>query len=232
MKKAIKKALRTFGVDLVKADKTWETYSKLFQKYSEYTMIKPNHYVSNLTLASRFKDIEGCIVECGVWRGGMIAGLAEVFGKDRRYYLFNSFQGLPEPKVIDGDGALEWSRNKQGRTYYDNCKAEISYAKDAMKLTGAHDYQCVEGWFNETIPNFEFNDKIAFLRLDADWYESTMICFQNLYELVATGGCIVIDDYYAWDGCSRAVHDYLSVSKSTSRIYQTKTGVSYIIKKD
>jgi O-methyltransferase len=27
---------------------------------------------------------------------------------------------------------------------------------------------------------------------------------------VSEGRTVIIDDYYAWDGCTRAVHDYLS----------------------
>jgi hypothetical protein len=31
-------------------------------------------------------------------------------------------------------------------------------------------------------------------------------------------GIIVLDDYYTWDGCSRALHDFLSRRSSTERI--------------
>ena len=53
----------------------------------------------------------------------------------------------------------------------------------------------------------------------------------NLFPHVAEGGLIILDDYYFWDGCSKAVHDYLSSIKSTCRLYQSGRGVSYIVKK-
>ena len=56
------------------------------------------------------------------------------------------------------------------------------------------------------------------LRLDGDWYDSTMQCLEALVPLVAEGGTIIIDDYYAWDGCARAVHDYLSRNDLPYRI--------------
>jgi len=60
-----------------------------------------------------------------------------------------------------------------------------------------------------------------------------MICLKHFYPKVATGGVIIIDDYPTWDGCSRAVHDYLSEIKSQSRISRgVKYGVAYIIKND
>jgi O-methyltransferase len=56
------------------------------------------------------------------------------------------------------------------------------------------------------------------LHLDADWFESTIICLNTLFEKVASGGVVIIDDYYTWDGCSRAVHEYLAKTQATERI--------------
>jgi O-methyltransferase len=61
---------------------------------------------------------------------------------------------------------------------------------------------------------------IAILRLDGDWYESTTVALENLFKYVADDGIVVIDDYYAWDGCSRAVHDFLSRHHSSARLSQ------------
>lgn len=44
-------------------------------------------------------------MECGVWRGGMIASISEILGNNREYYLFDSFEGLPQAKEIDGIAA-------------------------------------------------------------------------------------------------------------------------------
>ena len=67
-----------------------------------------------------------------------------------------------------------------------------------------------KGWFQNTLP--EIKDKIgpiAILRLDSDWYESTKCCLDNLYDNVIQGGYIVIDDYGCWEGCKRAVDEFL-----------------------
>ena len=70
-------------------------FHQLYRRYREFTMIEPDAFVDNLALASRLRNISGCIVECGVWRGGMSAGIASVLGPARNYFLFDSFQGLP-----------------------------------------------------------------------------------------------------------------------------------------
>jgi hypothetical protein len=47
---------------------------------------------------------------------------------------------------------------------------------------------------------------------------SSMICLESLFDHVAPKGLIVLDDYYAWDGCSRALHDFLSRRTAVERI--------------
>jgi O-methyltransferase len=74
-----------------------------------------------------------------------------------------------------------------------------------MDVVGAKRYELKPGFFNVSLPNFMPTEPIAFLRLDADWYNSTMECLDWLFDHVAPGGIIALDDYYTWDGCSRHV---------------------------
>jgi len=206
-------------------------YVKYFRRYKDFTMIRANMFADNIKLCKRFSHIKGDIVECGVWRGGMIAAIADVLKDDtRKYYLFDSFEGLPDAKEIDGNSAIEWQNNKGDSRYFDNCKAEMKFAENAMAKAGCKNYQLVKGWFKDTLPGFINEKPIAILRLDGDWYESTMECLEALYPKVQSGGLILIDDYYVWDGCARAVHDYLSRNSITARICQSKEGVCYIVK--
>jgi O-methyltransferase len=233
IKKFAKIIINLFGYDLApfnQLEKSKEVrYSQIYTKYSNYTMISKDVFTANLDLCLNFQHLQGVVVECGVWRGGMIAAMSEVLG-DRKYFLFDSFEGLPTAKEIDGESAIAWQKDTGGDFYFDNCKAEIYYAEQAMSLSPIKDYQLVKGWFSETLPNFDFNEQIAILRLDADWYESTIQCLDYLYPKVIEGGLIILDDYYTWDGCSRAVHDYLSSNKLTARIRSLKGGNCYIVK--
>jgi hypothetical protein len=58
-------------------------------------------------------------------------------------------------------------------------------------------------------------DKIAILRLDTDWYESSKYELEQLYDNVVSGGVIIFDDYYHWDGQRRATDDFF-VSRNIS----------------
>jgi len=202
----------------------------LFKKYKEFTLEPESYFVDTLMLCNQFRNTKGCIVECGVWRGGMSAGIAEILGNSRSYYLFDSFEGLPDAKEVDGPAALKWQSNKTSPNYFDNGKVDMSFAKKAMEMAGVNNYELIKGWFSESLPKFNPPDSIAILHLDGDWYESTMDCLTHLYPRVAVNGLIIIDDYYAWDGCTRAVHDYLSKNNLALRLHETTGGICYIKK--
>jgi O-methyltransferase len=183
-------------------------------------MARPRDVIENLRLVDEFRHVPGCIVECGLWRGGMSAAIASSLGPERRYFLFDSFEGLPPARDIDGDAAKRWQANVEDPSYHDNCAAPIEYAQRAMALSGAPRFELVAGWFENTAAAWQPPEPIAILRLDGDWYESTITVLRSQFRNLAPAGVAILDDYYAWDGCSRAVHDFLSESKSTARLTQ------------
>jgi O-methyltransferase len=205
--------------------------SYLYEKYKKYTMIPPQIFNENISLVSEFKNLKGDFVECGVWKGGMAAAIAEFIGGDREFYLYDSFEGLPDVKPVDGVAAKKWQEDKTSDWYFDNCSADIHFAKEAMRLANVSNVHITKGWFENTLP-LHPNRPIAILRLDGDWYDSTMQCLDSLYPKLIEGGVIIIDDYYTWEGCSKAVHDYLSKIKSSSQIRSFTGDVCYIVKKD
>ena len=160
----------------------------------------------------------------------MIAGIADVLGSERNYYLCDSFEGLPPAENIDGPAAIKWQSDKEAPGYHNNCAAPIEYAKEAMAMARIDTANFIKGWYEHTLPELQTQEQIALLRLDADWYSSTMLCLESLYKHVATNGIIILDDYFTWDGCSRALHEFLAKHQCVERI-SSHHGVSYIRKK-
>ena len=205
--------------------------ARLYARYRDFTMVPPLLFADNLALCAEYGGQSGLVVECGVWRGGMSAAMAELLGPGRVYYLFDSFEGLPpaDPKK-DGQRAVTYQADRTGPGYFDNCRAEIHFAEAAMRRAAVPNVRFVKGWYRDTLPGFVPPAPIAILRLDADWYESTLQCLQALYPHVARGGLILIDDYYWWDGCALAVHEYLAQRDELERIRQSPAGVAYLVK--
>ncbi|HKW64835.1 MAG TPA: TylF/MycF/NovP-related O-methyltransferase [Candidatus Acidoferrum sp.] len=194
-------------------------------------MVPENVYIANLHLAGIVKTVPGDVVECGTWRGGMIAGIADILGPGRRYRLFDSYEGMPPAKEIDGQAALAWQRDTTGKSYYNNCRASEDEAKRAMSMSTATDYEVVKGWFNDTLP-LATKRPIALLRMDADWYDSTKQILDNLASFVVPGGLILVDDYYVFEGCACAVNEYAASRGWMIRQYTTAGlcyGVCYIM---
>jgi O-methyltransferase len=202
-------------------------FRSLYQKYEKYTMIPDaGVYAGNLHLATKVAGVEGIVAECGTWRGGMIAGIADVLGSGRSYYLCDSFQGLPPVKEIDGAAAKAWQDDTTSPSYLNNCTASEEDARSAISMSSAKDYQIVKGWFEETLPKLPAQP-IALLRMDADWYDSTKCILENLAMRVVPGGLIIIDDYYTWEGCTVAVNEFAARNKW--QIRQSRHKVCYVV---
>jgi Macrocin-O-methyltransferase (TylF) len=163
------------------------------------------------------KRIFGAFVECGVARGGCAALLATVATQEfprRQMWLFDSFDGLPSPTSEDyGQDQKSTGRHIRPLVRGSCCgtKDEVEallfsrfgFARDSISL--------VQGWFQDTLPaTKERIGPIALLRIDGDWYESTICCLDNLYDLVVPGGSIIIDDYGVCFGCKKAVHEFFA----------------------
>jgi O-methyltransferase len=212
----------------VRARRDRKHLMSIYEFYKPFTMIPPDNYVANLSLARTAASIPGAVVECGVWRGGMIAGLADILGPEREYVLCDSFEGLPPAKEIDGPAARAWQQCTTSPEYHDNCTAPIELAKQAMSHSSAKKVRYVVGWFDKTLPELSLDGPIAVLRLDGDWYDSTIACLSCLAPKVQPGGLILVDDYHTWDGCTRAVHDYLAGGQLCWRVSQWNNSLCYI----
>lgn len=201
----------------------------IYRKFKPYTMLPRDTFINNLILADRFKEIDGAIVECGVWRGGAIAGIASLLADKRDYHLFDSFEGMPPAQEIDGDTAKRWGQEISSPLYYDKVRGSERFALEAMKKSGCASFFIHKGWFADTLKDSGI-EKIAILRLDADWYNSTLPCLIHLFPKLARGGIMIIDDYHTFSGCSRAVHKYFADNSLSEKIRQLNNDVCFVIK--
>ncbi len=169
-------------------------------------------------------NIPGAFVECGVWRGGASFLMADLLRQanvfDRKVWLFDSFEGIEPPEDIDGPAAMEWVNNPDGPWHLDNLCVPIEEVQKTASDLGLSSYtKFVKGWFDQTLPaSRDHIGPIAILRIDCDWYSGVRCCLENLYDLVADGGFIILDDYYTFDGCAAAVHEFLGERRLAHRI--------------
>jgi hypothetical protein len=152
-------------------------------------------------------NVEGGFVECGVWRGGASIFARAVLdaqgGTDRTVWLADSFRGMPvrtsEDDLSDRDLTNDNSYSAVSLEEVRANFARFDLLSDQVKF--------LKGWFCDTLPHAPIG-KIAILRLDGDYYNSTMDPLKSLYDRVSIGGYIIVEDYNIFTSCRKAVADF------------------------
>ena len=175
---------------------------------------------ANLIAAEK---VDGDYVEFGVYSGGSFINsynvIEGVFGPNQkpngpersledkleikgmwdrmRFFAFDSFQGLPEPKGIDRESA-DFVKGKYActeDTFRKNLhRACVSLSK-VVPIIGLFEKTCTE----ETIGKYEMK-KAAIIHVDCDLYASARIALEFVKPLLTDGTIIIFDDWYCFRG--------------------------------
>jgi O-methyltransferase len=235
VKALIKNVLRKCGFDLIRyhgepqkdtdpmqIPSDFDPFNKrIFESVKDYTMTSPERTFA-LTEAVRYlvkSNIEGAFVECGVWKGGsimaMLLTLLELNCDDREIFLYDTFAGMSEPTNSDfsykGERASDlYQASLDSENVSKLCYATLDEVKQNVLGTGypKEKIHFIKGKVEDTIPK-TIPEKIALLRLDTDWYESTKHELQHLFPRLCAKGVLICDDYGHWEGARKAMDDYL-----------------------
>lgn len=246
MKTLVKRFLRRFGYDIVRHRKTpkaprfprdlTEEEIEICEVVKPFTITSVERIVA-LIRAIRYlsdNDIEGEIVECGVWRGGSMMAAAHALQRSgdttRKLYLYDTFAGMPAPteKDIRFDGVGADQLNEEGGT--------VASKRDVatnLLSTGypEHNIHLIEGRVEETIPK-TVPSRICLLRLDTDWYESTRHELIHLYPRLVKYGVLIIDDYGHWKGAKDATDEFFTHSNYKPFMHRIDSDARLVIKTD
>ena len=176
----------------------------------KYSLLKRKR-LNFIAEAAAALKLKGSFVELGAWRGGSAAKfITNLEKKDVDCWLFDSFEGMPEPTEYD------IHENKHASSYKnlglpDDDSNTYNICTDLMKSLN-YPYKkihIVKGWFEDTFPAYvDKIGKIAVLHVDCDWYESVKESFEVFYDRVVDGGLIIIDDYGFWRGARKAADEF------------------------
>lgn len=224
LKKRIKKHL--FGVP--RSESTPEAtgeHLKIMDACSKYTMtsrsrqwalIQSIEWIAN-------NNIEGDIVECGVWKGGnlILCGLMlKNLNLDRLIWGYDTFTGMSEPTEHDYsvyDRRLasfssvknEWLENRTARGNDWNYATRDEVANNFSNEVGTGNLKLIDGKVEDTLlVEDNMPEKISILRLDTDWYESTKVELEVLFPRLEKAGVLIIDDYGHFAGARKAVDEF------------------------
>lgn len=162
-------------------------------------------------------DIPGDLIETGVWRGGatifMRALLAVYDDRNRTVWVADSFEGLPEPDAARFPKESASYHHPIVQRHSKKLAVGLEEVQANFKSYGMLDERVhfLKGWFKDTLPTAPV-DRLALMRLDGDYYESTMDALTSLYDRLSVGGVVIIDDYGEdeWTHCRQAVDEFRS----------------------
>jgi len=177
----------------------------------------------------RENNIDGDLIETGVWKGGatiLMKIYCDLYRMNKKVFVCDSFEGLPKPS---------------GKFSSDNGDIHYTFKNLAISLTEVQknfvSFHCldenvifIKGFFGESLPNNEQIKKLALLRMDGDMYESTHDVFYALYDKVEHNSPVIIDDY-CLRGCRDCVTDFRAAKKIDEQIFTIDRCGIYWIKK-
>ena len=168
------------------------------------------------------KKRDGIIIEAGCALGGSALVIAASKEQTRSFYIYDTFGMIPPPSKQDGDDTHERykiivfgkSKGCGGNRYYGYEENLLEKVKrtfyDYGLPTNENTVYLIKGLFENTL---FVNEPVALAHIDCDWYESVMICLQRIEPYLVKGGVLIIDDYYTWAGCRKAVDAYFANKK-------------------
>ncbi len=158
---------------------------KMIRSHNKITTA--SKFLEHITMVTNIlktpKSIEGCIVECGCYKGGSTSILSLAAGLcNRQLEIFDSFAGLPEPSEYDKMHISVGDRKTH--TY---AKGDFYGSLEEVK-SNISQYGNINvcnfniGYFEDTLPKFD--KKCVFVYVDVDLRDSLKPCLKYLWPLL------------------------------------------------
>jgi hypothetical protein len=181
----------------------WDIYA-IASRYSIVHVTGFYNIFQSMKYIARNK-LPGDIVECGCFLGGVgifIGILRKKLALEKRIYLFDSFAGPPP-----GEKDKRLGKEVVSSSYPDILDdVQENVALEIGSTTG---FQFIKGYVENTLPTF-MSGPLCLLRLDTDFYNSTKVEFEMLYDRLVPGGVIIVDDYGLFSGSRKATDEFIS----------------------
>ncbi|HEY2317549.1 MAG TPA: TylF/MycF/NovP-related O-methyltransferase [Solirubrobacteraceae bacterium] len=160
------------------------------------------------------EGVPGDLIEAGAWRGGasilIRATLDSLGAAERTLWVADSFRGFPpadeNAAAASSDRELEAHLSRIGYLAPSLDTVRQYFAR--FGVDGG--VRFVPGFFEETMDGLR-GGSWALIRLDADTYRATRLSLEALYDGLAPGGYVIVDDYfhpYLPDSCRRAIDEF------------------------
>lgn len=152
----------------------------MFDKGRDFRKMYPDVHEDHALLIGvlnmiKVDGLKGWGLEFGVATGTTLG----IIARDMPVIGFDSFEGLPE----------DW-REGFPKGFFNGVRPPAEIPNTTL----------VEGWFEDTVPNYDWPDDIALVHIDCDLYSSTWTVLKALDGHLKPGTYIVFDEFFGYDG--------------------------------
>lgn len=165
----------------------------------EYSMVEKPLFSSIYYEKNKIDTLDGDIVECGVYKGGMSLFLTKLF-PNKKVWLVDSYEhGFQDTNTALYKTDKIDDPHKKG---YPIRNGQVGISLEQVKEffnnfgEGANpNVNYLKGYVKDVLnPNVCPINKISLLRIDVDAYSATREVLEFLYPKVVSGGMIIFDD--------------------------------------
>jgi hypothetical protein len=187
--------------------------------------LNERHYIV-YSMAKSVANLPGDTAECGVYYGAssFMICVATNGKLDSCHHIFDSFEGLSKPDVVDIAGdtrAYTWQQHDLAVTL-----ETVSHNLSSFPFVRYY-----QGWIPSRFGEVA-DRRFSFVHIDVDLYQPTSDSLSFFYERTVPGGIILCDDYGSihCPGATRAFDEFLN-DKPEAHIVQLTTGQGFIVKR-
>ena len=141
------------------------------------------------------RKIGGAVAELGVFQGDFAKYINKKF-PERKFYLFDTFEGFDEEQLLNLDSEKE-------KDFYRVRFGDTSIQRVLDKMCTPDNCVVKKGYFPESLEGLE--EEFAFVSLDADLKEPIYEGLKYFYPRLVKGGYIFVHDYNNWSVVSNQV---------------------------
>lgn len=204
--------------------KLWREDRTFMERYYQLSPGNPYSQDRKFVLRElvRFtRNVPGMLAECGTYQGASAYFMA-CEAPTVPLYLFDSFEGLSAPSLIDRPLAVDHLLWQVG---------DMRATEDTVRRTLAEfdNVRFFKGWIPERFPEVA-TERFRLLHLDVDLYQPTLDSLEFFYPRLSQGGTIIMDDYGSTlcPGAYQAATEFMS--DKAEYVIHLPTGQGIVIK--
>ncbi|MFH1642778.1 MAG: TylF/MycF/NovP-related O-methyltransferase [Nanoarchaeota archaeon] len=198
-------------------------------------------FIAKYEIFKKILDIQGSIIECGVYLGGglmtfaQISAILEPVNHQRKIIGFDTFSGFTEISKEDENGkSVNLKKGGYAMDSYDDLINCVKLYDSNRFLNHINKVSLVKGDIKKTLPLYLLDNPhtvVSLLYLDMDVFEPTKTAIENFVPRMPKGAIIAFDELNAdnWPGETMAVLKTIGIKNLKIQRFPFATSLSYAI---